>query len=119
MGLMGTKAGMTTWFLADGEAVPCTVISLGGGCTVTQIKTRNRDGYNAIQVGYKPAKVKNMRKPEMGHLNKAGGVALIHLKEYKITKLPNVQLGKKIEVTELFREGDLVDISGTSIGKGF
>merc|ERR1712167_151952 len=68
IGLMGTKAGMTTWFVSTGEAVPCTVIALEGRNTVTQIKTQITDGYTAVQVGYKAAKEKNMTKPEIGHL---------------------------------------------------
>merc|ERR1719235_211733 len=71
LGCMGTKAGMTTWFLESGEAIPCTVIAFESGNIITQIKSLEKDGYSAVQVGYKLSK--RIKKPEMGHLNKIGG----------------------------------------------
>ena len=116
---MGTKAGMTTWFMADGKAVPCTVIALEDGNIVTQIKTHERDGYNAVQIGYKVTKEKNLTKPEIGHLNKHCLPPLRHLREYRMNSPPSVKLGEKLVISNLFQEGDLVDVAGTSIGKGF
>merc|ERR1712070_1180615 len=116
LGCMGTKAGMTTWFLDTGEAIPCTVIAIETANIVTQIKSLEKDGYSAIQIGYKTAK--RNKKPEMGHLNKVGAPPLRHLNEYR-THSSNFELGQKLYQSELFKEGDLVDVSGKSIGKGF
>jgi len=117
IGCMATKAGMTTWFLPTGEAIACTVVVFEGGNKVTMIKKKESDGYNAIQIGYKFAK--NIKKAEMGHLKKAGAPALRHLREYKMDDLPEVQIGETLDISTIFQEGDLVDVAGTSIGKGF
>merc|ERR1719261_940537 len=114
---MGTKAGMTTWFLESGQAMPCTIIAFEIGNIVTQIKSPEKDGYSAVQVGYKPAK-KN-KKPETGHLNKVGAPPLRHLSEFKVPNSSEYDLGYILQVSEIFQEGDLIDVKGTSIGKGF
>merc|ERR1719382_355238 len=119
LGCMGTKAGMTTWFMPNGEAVPCTVIALEEGNIVTQIRNKETEGYTSIQIGYKLSKTKNTTKAELGHLKKAGAPALRHLVEFRIDKPPSVELGQKLNVSSLFQEGDLVDIAGKTIGKGF
>merc|ERR1711977_739603 len=101
LGYIGTKAGMTTWLMPTGEAVPCTVIALEEGNIVTQIKTLEKDGHNAVQVGYKTAKYRN--KPDMGHLNKACAPALRNLSEHRLSRRPEVKLGQKLNILELFQ----------------
>lgn len=115
---MGQKLGMTQIFDQEqGTAIPVTVIELGP-CTVTQIKTPNTDGYSAIQVGYNTVKEKALTRPEQGHLKKANAPSLRHLKEYRVTDTSNYELGQSLTV-DLFNEVQLVDVRGTSIGRGF
>ena len=106
---------MTSVFSADGKNVPCTVIELGP-CVVTQIKTVEKDGYAAVQVGFEEAKEKNTTKPMMGHFKKAGTTPKRHLAEFKFDEEHN--LGDVITV-ELFNDATYVDVTGTSKGKGF
>ena len=114
-GLIGKKIGMTSVFSADGKNVPCTVIEVGP-CVVTQIKTVENDGYNAVQLGFQEKKEKHTTKPEMGHFEKAGVAPQRHLAEFKFDG--EHKLGDTITV-ELFEEGAFVDVVGTSKGKGF
>ncbi|MGL5788065.1 MAG: 50S ribosomal protein L3 [Bacteroidales bacterium] len=114
-GLLGKKIGMTSVFSADGKNVPCTVIEVGP-CVVTQIKTVDNDGYEAIQVGFQTKKEKHTTKPAMGHFKKAGVEPQRHLAEFKYDGEYN--LGDVITV-ELFNETAFVDVVGTSKGKGF
>jgi large subunit ribosomal protein L3 len=114
-GLLGKKIGMTSVFSADGKNIPCTVIELGP-CVVTQIKTVEKDGYAAVQVGFEEAKEKNTTKPMMGHFKKAGTTPKRHLAEFKFDEEHN--LGDVITV-ELFNDATYVDVTGTSKGKGF
>merc|ERR1711988_486090 len=88
------------------------------GCVVTQIKTTSTDGYNAIQIGYKQVSRQKLTKPELGHLDKANIVPLKYLKEYPIDNVEDFTLGQIIDVQN-FKEGQFVDITGKSIGKGF
>ena len=115
-GLIGKKIGMTSVFSADGKNLPCTVIE-AGPCVVTQIKTAETDGYDAIQVGFEDKKEKNTSKPELGHLKKAGVTPKRHLVEFKGFE-GEFKLGDVINAT-FFEEKDWVDVSGTSKGKGF
>ena len=115
--LLGTKIGMTQIFNNQGSAIPVTVLQVGP-CFITQIKTIKSDGYNAIQIGYLEVPTKNLSKAELGHLKKTGIRALRYLKEYKVDSCDNFELGQNINVNEL-KIGDLIDISGKSIGKGF
>lgn len=108
---------MTQVFTEDGDANPVTVIRVGP-CVVTQIKTINNDGYNAIQVGYHQARPKHLTKPEMGHLKKSQLQPLRYLKEYPINEIADFTIGQLINVN-VFKEGEYVDITGKSIGKGF
>ncbi|GAB4817009.1 hypothetical protein N2152v2_004055 [Parachlorella kessleri] len=119
VGIFGTKAGMTQIFTAEGLAVPATVIALEDGNIVTQVKTAERDGYNAVQVGYREVKEQKVTKPELGHLRKAGAPPLKHLREFKVKEVAGYEPGQQLVVEELFKVGDLVDVAGTSIGKGF
>jgi large subunit ribosomal protein L3 len=115
---MGQKLGMTQIFdQEEGTAIPVTVIE-AGPCTVTQIKTPNTDGYSAIQLGYHTTKEKRLTKPELGHLKKADAPNLRHLKEYRVTDTSGYELGQSLNA-DTFSVGQLVDVRGTSIGRGF
>ena len=115
-GLLGKKIGMTSVFSAEGKNLPCTVIEVGP-CVVTQIKTANKDGYEALQLGFIDKKEKHTTKPEQGHFKKAGVTFKRHLAEFSnFEKAYN--MGDKITV-ELFEEGTFVDVVGASKGKGF
>nr|YP_010728948.1 ribosomal protein L3 [Lithothamnion corallioides]WEA77064.1 ribosomal protein L3 [Lithothamnion corallioides] len=115
--LLGTKIGMTQIFNNQGSAIPVTVLQLGP-CFITQIKTIKSDGYNAIQIGYLEVSNKRLSRAELGHLQKTRVRALRHLKEYKVDSCEGFELGQNINANEL-KIGDLIDISGKSIGKGF
>ena len=114
-GLIGKKIGMTSVFSADGKNVPCTVIE-AGPCVVTQVKTEEKDGYKALQLGFEEAKENRTSKPMMGTFKKAGTTPKKHLAEFKFDEEHN--LGDTITV-ELFADAKFVDIVGTSKGKGF
>ena len=115
-GLLGKKIGMTSVFSADGKNVPCTVIEVGP-CVVTQIKTVEVDGYEAVQVGFEDKKEKHTNKPEMGHFKKAGVTPKRHLAEFKGFET-EYKLGDVISI-DLFAEDDFIDVVGTSKGKGY
>jgi large subunit ribosomal protein L3 len=115
-GLLGKKIGMTSVFSADGKNVPCTVVEVGP-CVVTQIKTVDVDGYDAVQIGFEDKKEKNTTAAEMGHFKKAGVSPKRHLAEFKGFET-EYKLGDVITV-EMFDEGSFVDVVGTSKGKGF
>ncbi|MCM1076214.1 MAG: 50S ribosomal protein L3 [Bacteroides sp.] len=115
-GLLGKKIGMTSVFSADGKNVPCTVIEVGP-CVVTQIKTAEKDGYEAVQLGFVEKKDKHTTAPMAGHFKKAGVAPQRHLAEFKGFD-GEYKLGDTITV-DLFNENDFVDIQGTSKGKGF
>ena len=114
-GLLGKKIGMTSVFGADGKNVPCTVIECGP-CVVTQIKTVEKDGYSAVQVGFQDVKEKNVSAPLLGHFKKAGVTPKRHLAEFVYEQ--ELNLGEAVTV-ELFGANDFVDVVGTSKGKGF
>ena len=115
-GLLGKKIGMTSVFSADGKNIPCTVIEVGP-CVVTQIKTLEKDGYEAVQVGFEDKKEKHTTAPMAGHFKKAGVTPKRHLAEFKDFET-ELSLGDTITV-DLFPEGSFVDVVGTSKGKGF
>src|SRR4028119_810117 len=108
---------MTQVFDAEGRAIPVTVIQ-AGPCTVTQIKTKQTDGYGAVQVGYGDVKPKALNKPELGHLAKSAATPLRHLQEYRLEDTSSFELGQQVKA-DLFTVGQIVDVTGTSIGKGF
>ncbi|WP_286151487.1 50S ribosomal protein L3, partial [Duncaniella freteri] len=114
--LLGKKIGMTSVFSADGKNVPCTVIEVGP-CVVTQVKTVDKDGYAAVQLGFEEKKEKHTTNPMAGHFKKAGVAPQRHLAEFKGFG-EEVKLGDTITV-DFFSENDFVDIQGTSKGKGF
>lgn len=116
-GIIGKKVGMTTIFNAEGQAVPCTLIE-AGPCVVTQVRTEDKDGYKAIQLGYGDKKEKNTSRPLVGHFKKAGTTPkrkLIEFKEFE----KEYSLGDTIRIEDVFAEGDFLDASGNSKGRGF
>jgi large subunit ribosomal protein L3 len=115
-GLIGKKVGMTSIFSPEGKNLPCTVLEVGP-CTVTQVKTEDVDGYNAIQLGWGEAKEKNTSKALKGHVQKASTSAKKKLVEFT-DFAEELELGQVVTV-ELFEEGSFVDVVGTSKGKGF
>ena len=119
VGLVGRKVGMTRIFTADGDAVPVTVLDVSNN-RVTQIKTPDIDGYAAIQVAFGRRRASRVSKPLAGHLAKAGVEAGSILKEFHIAAgdLGKYAVGGKIGV-DLFKEGQKIDVQGTSIGKGY
>lgn len=117
-GIIGKKIGMTQVFTAEGTIIPVTVVE-AGPCVVTQKKTVTTDGYNAIQIGFeKIVSEKHLNKPQHGHFKKAGVEPMKHLREVRMDNVDGYNVGQVISA-EIFAEGDLVDIQGTSIGKGF
>jgi large subunit ribosomal protein L3 len=117
LGILGTKLGMTQIFDEEGRAIPVTVVQ-AGPCTVTQIKTKQTDGYAAVQVGYDEVKPKALNKPELGHLAKSSAPPLRHLREYRLDNSSEFELGGQLKV-DIFSAGQIIDVSGTSIGRGF
>jgi len=115
-GLIGKKIGMTSIFSPEGKNLPCTVLEVGP-CVVTQVKSEDVDGYNAIQLGWGEAKDKNTSKALKGHVQKAGTSAKRKLVEFTDFE-EELQLGQVLTV-DLFEEGGFVDVVGTSKGKGF
>ncbi len=116
-GILGKKVGMTQLFDPSGAAVPVTVIE-AGPCYVIQVKSTDTDGYNAIQIGFDEVAERKLTKGEMGHLRKAGTPALRHLHEVRLDDMPQFTLGDVIKA-DLFNEGEMVDVTGTSKGRGF
>ena len=115
-GLLGKKIGMTSVFSADGKNVPCTVIEVGP-CVVTQVKTVEKDGYAAVQLGFQDKKEKHTNKAEAGHFKKAGVDPKRHLAEFKGFEA-EYKLGDVIDVN-FFEGAEFVDVVGTSKGKGY
>jgi large subunit ribosomal protein L3 len=115
--ILGRKLGMTRIYDAHGQFMAVTVLE-AGPCPVVQVKTKNNDGYDALQLGFGQFKGKNVNKTEGGHFTKAGVKPLQWLREVRIAKSDGFQAGQEIRVTN-FAEGDLVDVSGYNKGKGF
>mmetsp|Transcript_30744 Transcript_30744/g.100046 ORF Transcript_30744/g.100046 Transcript_30744/m.100046 type:complete len:267 (+) Transcript_30744:25-825(+) len=119
VGIMGHKAGMTSIFDEEGMCLPVTVIKVSDGNVVTQVKTPETDGYTSVQVGYDEVPERKLTQPELGHLSKAGVAPMRHLTEFRVVSAEGFEAGQKLDVTEMFSEGDIVDVQGTSVGKGF
>ena len=115
-GIIGKKIGMTSIYDANGKNIPCTVIE-AGPCVVTQVKTPETDGYNALQLGFEDQKESRVNKPSMGHFRKAGSTPKKKLVEFRDFEGEH-NLGDAITV-DIFAEGEFVDVAGTSKGKGF
>lgn len=114
--LLGKKIGMTSLFTEDGRRIPCTVVE-AGPCPVTLVRTKERDGYEAIQIGFDEISEKNVNKPMKGQFDKAGIKPLRHLKEFRDPQA-DYEVGQELKVSD-FEIGDRVHISGKSRGKGF
>ena len=117
IGILGTKLGMTQIFDESGLAIPVTIIK-AGPCTVTQIKTKEIHGYNAIQIGYKEINQNKLTRSQLGHLKINSIESLKYLKEIKIKSPENIKIGNSLAV-DTFKIGSKVNISGKTIGKGF
>lgn len=108
---------MTQIFDEAGRSVPVTVVQ-AGPCPITQIKTKKTDGYSAIQVAYGETTEKALSRPELGHLKKSDAEPLRHLREYRLDDVTSYELGQVLSVDQ-FEAGQVVDVTGTSIGRGF
>ena len=118
VGILGNKVGMTQIFNTKGDVIPVTIIK-GGPCYITQIKSTEKCGYNAVQIGYTEiaGNSKSLTKPRLGHFSKTNLQPFKYLKEYKIEEETNYEIGQKFDV-ELFEIGQTVNVSGLTIGKG-
>ena len=116
-GIIGKKIGMTSIFNEQGKNIPCTVIQ-AGPCVVTQIRTLENDGYEAIQLGFGDKKESRAGKPATGHFKKAGTTPKYKVREFKSFDITSLTLGQMVEA-DIFAEGEYVDVTGTSKGKGF
>jgi large subunit ribosomal protein L3 len=116
-GILGKKLGMTQIFDENGVVIPVTIIE-AGPCYVTQKKTVERDGYNAIQLGFGEVRNGRLKKPITGHLKRSSTPAIRYMREFQVTDPASYEEGQKIDVS-IFTVGDKVDITGTSKGKGY
>ena len=117
LGLLGNKIGMTQIFDESGNIVPVTILKVGP-CVVTQVKSTLKDGYNSIQIGYGNVSSKLLNQPKLGHLQKSNIQPLRYLKEFRLNNIDEFELGQVLKV-DTFSAGQLVNIRGKSIGKGF
>jgi len=115
--LLGKKMGMTRYFLDEGKSVAVTVLRVGP-CVVVQRKTREKDGYNAIQVGFESKKESRVNKPLVGHFQAAGAGCFAHVKEIRVDEPEEFELGQEI-ASDIFQVGDRIHVSGSSKGRGF
>ena len=115
-GILGKKLGMTQIFTEAGDVIPVTVVE-AGPVVVTQIKTTEKEGYHAVQVGYGEVKEKSLNKPQKGHLA-AANVLKKHLKEFRMDSVEGYTVGQEIKA-DIFAAGEKIDVTGTSKGKGF
>jgi len=117
VGLLGNKIGMTQIFDESGNIIPVTILKVGP-CVVTQVKTKTKDGYNSIQVGYSNVSKKSLTGPELGHLRKSDIQPLKYLKEFPVEDPTKFEVGQVLKV-DRFEPEQLVNIKGKTIGKGF
>ena len=115
--IIGKKVGMSQIFDENGRVIPVTVIE-AGPCTVVQKKTSEKEGYNAVQLGFEDIAERKLTKPEMGHLNKAGVSPKKHLKEFDLENAAELNIGDIVKA-DTFKVGDFVDVTGTSKGHGY
>jgi len=115
--IIGKKVGMTQIFDENGKVIPVTVIE-AGPCLVIQKKTGEKDGYDSVQLGFQDIKERKLTKPELGHLKKANAPAKKHLKEFRLNDTSSLSVGDELKA-DVFAEGDKIDVTGTSRGKGF
>ena len=117
IGLLGNKIGMTQIFDESGNIIPVTILKVGP-CVITQVKTIEKDGYDAIQIGYGNVSSKTLTQPELGHLQKSNIQTLKYLKEFRINDENEFKIGQVLNV-DAFSVGQLVNVRGKSVGKGF
>nr|YP_009029265.1 ribosomal protein L3 [Didymosphenia geminata]AGH28796.1 ribosomal protein L3 [Didymosphenia geminata] len=117
IGLLGNKIGMTQIFDEVGNIIPVTILKVGP-CVVTQIKTKSKDGYDSIQIGYGNVSSKSLTQPELGHLQKSKIQPLKYLKEFRINEESKFEIGQVLNVNS-FSPGQFINVRGKSIGKGF
>ena len=117
-GLLGTKLGMTQVWNENGKLVPVTVIEIAPN-VVTQVRTPEKDGYNAVQIGYGQIDPRKVNKPLTAHFDAAGVTPRRHLTEIRTADAADYSLGQELTVDGVFEAGQLVDVVGTSKGKGF
>ena len=117
IGLLGNKIGMTQIFDESGNIIPVTILKVGP-CVVTQVKTKSKDGYDSIQIGYGNVSSKSLSQPKLGHLQKSNIQPLKYLKEFKVSEQDEFEIGQVLNV-DTFSPGQFVNIKGKSIGKGF
>ena len=115
--IIGKKIGMTQIFDENGNVIPVTVIE-AGPCVVAQVKTAEKEGYNAIQLGFGDVKDKHTNKAEKGHFAKNNLTAKKHLREFRLDSIENIKVGDEVKA-DIFAAGEKIDIQGTSKGKGF
>jgi large subunit ribosomal protein L3 len=115
--IIGKKIGMTQIFSETGKVIPVTLIE-AGPCVVTQVKTRDKNGYNAVQLGFEEVREDRLTRPQLGHLKNKGLKPLRYLSEVRVDDPRQYQLGQEIRV-DIFSKGDRTDINGISKGKGF
>ena len=115
--IIGKKVGMSQIFDENGKVIPVTVIE-AGPCVVVQKKTAEKDGYDAVQLGYEDIPERKLTKPEMGHLNKAGVAPKKYLREFDLENAAELNAGDIIKA-DTFKKGDFVDVTGTSKGHGY
>lgn len=116
-GIIGRKVGMTQIFEDSGKAIPVTVIQ-AGPCPIVQLKTQEKDGYQAVQLGFGEQKESRTNKPKRGHFAKAGVDSTFVLREFRVQSLDDVSVGGIVDAS-VFADGELVDVTGTSKGRGF
>jgi large subunit ribosomal protein L3 len=119
-GFLGKKLGMTSVFDTEGNMIPVTVIE-AGPCVVMQVKTGDKDGYSAVQLGFEDKRSQNFKKPETGHARKANTVPKNFLGEIRLEEAEagGYDPGQEVRVEQVFQPGDYVDVTGRSIGKGY
>ena len=115
--IIGKKVGMSQIFDENGKVIPVTVIE-AGPCTVVQKKTSEKEGYESVQLGFEDVPERKLTKPEMGHLNKAGVAPKKYLREFNLENAAELNIGDIVKA-DTFKEGDFVDVTGTSKGHGY
>lgn len=120
LGIISKKLGMTQIFAEDGTMTQVTAV-LAGPCTITQIKTKEKDGYTAVQVGFDEKRAKRTTKPLQGHFKKANSTPKRILQEFRLSEkeIEPLKLGEQVTLESVFKEGDFVDVTGTSKGCGY
>ncbi|MEN8907029.1 MAG: 50S ribosomal protein L3 [Clostridiales bacterium] len=116
--IMGRKLGMTQVFTEEGIVIPVTVVEVQP-CTVVRKREESKDGYNALVIGYEGIKERRINNPQKGLFTKMNVSLKKYLKEFKVSDINNFEIGQNIKVSDMFKNGDIVDVSGVSKGKGF